>query len=339
MTDRRARILDLVAASYIRSAHPVPSSRIAERMALSSATVRNEFGALADEGLLQQAHASSGRIPTALGFRRYAARFLPPRPLSPSGRARLLERLHAQPGDTLLDQLATAAADLSGYAVLVTLPAQDHLHAVEIHLSLLASRTLLAVVVLENGLVRQLRVPLDPAPHDDVLDDAERNLRQLTMPLREVPAALSRLAADTEPELARTLSAIAAAWPDVTPRQRAQAGLRQLFDEPEARDADFVRLVVEHIEAPSAPRAAPASTSGRVPHDAPDADDASVFADAPSTVELRLDDSVARVRSGVPLGSGVATLTLIGPSRMRYWAAVRVAGGISAAFIDHGAEA
>lgn len=323
MTDRRARILDLVAASYIRSAHPVPSSRIAERMALSSATVRNEFGALADEGLLQQAHASSGRIPTALGFRRYAARFLPPRPLSPTGRARLLERLHAQPGDTLLDQLATAAADLSGYAVLVTLPAEDHLHAVEIHLSLLASRTLLAVVVLENGLVRQLRVPLDPAPHDDVLDDAERNLRQLTLPLREVPAALARLAADTEPELARTLAAIAAAWPDVTPRQRAQAGLRQLFDEPEARDAGFVRLVVEHIEAPTAPCG----------------DDARPSAAAPSTVELRLDDAVARVRSGVPLGNGVATLTLIGPSRMRYWAAVRVAGGISAAFVDHGAEA
>ncbi len=339
MTDRRARILDLVAASYIRSAHPVPSSRIAERMALSSATVRNEFGALADEGLLQQAHASSGRIPTALGFRRYAARFLPPRPLSPTGRARLLERLHAQPGDTLLDQLATAAAELSGYAVLVTLPAQDHLHAVEIHLSLLASRTLLAVVVLENGLVRQLRVPLDPAPHDDVLDDAERNLRQLTLPLREVPAALSRLAADTEPELARTLTAIAAAWPDVTPRQRAQAGLRQLFDEPEARDADFVRLVVEHIEASPTSRGTSAATSGREPHDEPDADDASAAAAAPTTVELRLDDSVARVRSGVPLGSSVATLTLIGPSRMRYWASVRVAGGISAAFIDHGAEA
>ncbi len=328
MNDRRARILDLVAASYIRSAHPVASARIAERMALSSATVRNEFGALADEGLLQQAHASSGRIPTAAGFRRYAARFLPPRPLTATGRERLRERLQAQAGDTLLEQLAGAAAELSGYAVLVTLPAEDHLHAVEIHLSLLASRTLLAVVVLENGLVRQLRVPLDPAPPDDVLDDAERNLRQLTLPLREVPAALQRLAATTEPELARTLAAIAAAWPEVTPRRRARAGLRNVFDEPEARDADFVRLVVELIEAPR-----PAGDG-----DANDASDDDAGA-APATVDLRLDDAVARVRSGVPLGSGIATLTLLGPARMRYWAAVRVAGGIAAAFLDQGAEA
>jgi hypothetical protein len=93
-----------------------------------------------------------------------------------------------------------------------------------------------------------------------------------------------------------------------------------------------VRLVVEHIEAPPGP-------PRREPRDAPDADDDGASTAAPATVELRLDDSVARVRSGVQLGSGVATLTLIGPSRMRYWAAVRVAGGISAAFVDHGAEA
>ena len=322
MNERRARILDLVAASYIRSAHPVASARIAERLSLSSATVRNEFVALADEGMLQQAHSSSGRIPTAQGFHRYAQRFLPPRPPTKRARDRLHERLREEAGDTLLEQLASLAAELSGYAVVVTLPADDHLHAVEIHLSLVASRTLLAVVVLENGLVRQLRVPLDPAPGDTVLDDAERNLRQLTMPLREVPAALQRLAADADPELARTLSAIAAAWPEVTPLRSARAGLRHLFDEPEARDPDFVRLVVERIEAPRTSdvlEAAPAA--------------------APATVELQLDDDMAQVRSGIHMGASCATLTLVGPARMRYWAAVRVAGGLAAVMAEPAADA
>jgi len=312
MNDRRARILDLVAASYIRSARPVASARIAERLALSSATVRNEFAALADEGMLLQAHTSSGRIPTTQGFRRYAQRFLPPRPPSAGALAQLRVRLQHESGDTLLEQLANLAAELSGYAVLVTLPAEDHLHAVEIHLSLVASRTLLAVVVLENGLVRQLRVPLDPAPDDEVLDDAERNLRQLTLPLRDVPKALARLASDADPELARTLGAIAAAWPDVTPRRSVQAGLRHLFGEPEARDPDFVRLVVEHIEAPpeALPRPVEQNTDG---------------------VALALDDAVARVHSSVAIGNARATLTLLGPARMRYWSTVRVAGGLAAA--------
>ncbi len=347
MNERSARILDLVAGSYIRTAKPVASARIAERLAISSATVRNEFGALAEEGYLHQAHVSSGRIPTVLGFHRYAARFLPPRPLPPGTRQQLAERLWAQAGDGLLEQLASVAAELSGYAVVVTLPADDHLHAVEIHLSLAANRMLLAVVVLENGLVRQLRVPLDPAPDDDVLDDAERNLRQLTLPLREVPNALHRLARDTDPELARTLTAIAAAWPNVTPRRSAQAGLRHLFDEPEARDSDFVRLVVEHIEAPR--EAALAHLEGAddaVPGDAGTSAQAAtvgIGSDADSSqhdrVELALDEAVARVHSAVRLGRSVGTLTLLGPARMRYWASVRVAGGIATALRETGADA
>ncbi len=347
MNERSERILELVAAAYIRTARPVPSARIAERLSLSSATVRNEFCTLAEEGYLHQTHASSGRIPTVLGFRHYAGRFLPPRPLPRGARQRLAERLWAQAGEGLLEHLASVAADLSGYAVVVTLPADDHLHATEIHLSLAASRTLVAVVVLENGLVRELRVPLDPTPDDDVVDDAERNLRQLTLPLREVPGALRRLARDTDPELARTLLAIAGAWPNVTPRRSAQAGLRHLFDEPEARDPDFVRLVVEHIEAPSDVTLAPAAeASGHQPAPAKavalapvrdsraagtSAEGAHRVIGGDELVELALDEAVARVRSGVRLGPSVGTLTLLGPARMRYWVAVQVAGGIAAA--------
>jgi heat-inducible transcriptional repressor len=348
MNERSARILDMVAASYIRTAKPVASARIAERLALSSATVRNEFAALADEGFLHQTHASSGRIPTVLGFHRYATRFLPPRPLPAGARQRLAERLWAHTGDGLLEHLASVAADMSGYAVVVTLPADDHLHAVEIHLSLVSGRTLLAVIVLENGLVRQLRVPLDPAPDDDVLDDAERSLRQLTLPLREVPGALRRLSRDTDPELARTLTAIAAAWPDVTPHRSAQAGLRHLFDEPEARDPDFVRLVVELIESPSEAAAAdvegPARAAEGVDTRAPATERVpsgpigTVPVPHDQLVELALDEAVARVRSCFRLGASLGTLTVLGPARMRYWAAVRVAGGIAMALRDASAD-
>lgn len=345
MNERSERILELVAAAYIRTAKPVPSARIAEQLSLSSATVRNEFCLLADEGFLHQTHVSSGRIPTVRGFRRYAEGFLPPRPLPRGARQRLAQRLSVQAGEGLLENLATVAAELSGYAVVVTLPADDHLHAVEIHLSLVTSRTLLAVVVLENGLVRELRVPLDPAPGEDVLDDAERNLRQLTLPLREVPGVLRRLARDTDPELARTLRAIAAAWPSVTPRRSAQAGLRHLLDEPEARDPDFIRLVVEHIEAPGdehdeTEHQAASSPSGEDEGGGARADPGPSRTLRSVTIErvgddelvrLALDEAVARVHSAVRLGPSLGTLTLLGPARMRYWAAVQVAGGIASA--------
>ena len=123
------------------------------------------------------------------GFRRYARDLLPPAPLAPAAQEALRVRFAASHGDGLLQQLAQAAAELSGYAVIVSLPADDQLHALEIHLSLLHARALLAVVVLENGLVRQVRVDLDPSPDDHVLDGAERQLRQLTLPVAAVPTA------------------------------------------------------------------------------------------------------------------------------------------------------
>jgi heat-inducible transcriptional repressor len=329
VNSRLLRILHLVAESYIRTAQPVASARIADRLGLSSATVRNEFATLEAEGYLHQPHASAGRIPTALGFRRYAERFLPPRPLPATARRYLEARLGAVHGETLLRRLAHATAELSGYAVVVTLAADDHLHAHEIHLSLLSDRTVMAVVVLENGLVRQLRVALEPAPSDTVLDDAERNLRQLTLPLREVPGALERQARRAERELARTLRAIAAAWPEVTPDRSATAGLRGLLKEPESRDPDFVRLVIEHIELPlgagGGSGAEGASGAGAEGASGADADD----------VTIDTDDALARVRAAIHIGEAVGLLTLVGPARMRYGPALRVVHGVSAALRGH----
>lgn len=303
MRERAHRILNLVADRYVRTARPVASAAVAAELDVSSATVRNAFGALEDEGLLQQPHTSAGRIPTALGFRRYADAFLPPEPLPEAARDAVRRRLAGAYGDALLQQLAHVAAELSGYAVVVRVPADPNVHALEVHLSLLHARALLAVVVLANGLVRQVRVDLDPAPDDAVLGVAERHLRQLTLPVTDVPRALTVLAAHAEPELARTLRALHDAWPGVTPPRTASAGLSNVLDEPEARDPAFVRLVVDRVERPS-----PSAT-------------------ATGGLGLAWDGGLASVttRWDDVLGG---TLTLVGPARLRYGRALQVVGGV-----------
>lgn len=304
MNERRARILELVAESYIDTAHPVASARIAERLELSSATVRNEFGSLEEEGFLQQPHTSAGRIPTARGFKTYALTCLPPRRLPRAQRDWLQARFRDAHGESLYDLVARAAAELSGYAVVVQVPSDDALQILEIHLSLLSSRRLMAVVVLENGLVRQLGIDLDPTPSDDVLDDAERNLRQLTLPLSEVPAAIRSLSQRTDEDLARTLRAVADAWPRLHPPRHFSDGLRRVLSEPESHDPSFIRLVIEQVE-----RGAPA----------PPADEA---------LHLELDDALARITTPFEAGGARGHLTLLGPARMRYRTSMMVAHGI-----------
>jgi heat-inducible transcriptional repressor len=304
LNERRFRILDLVAESYISSAHPVPSSHVAERLGLSSATIRNEFTALEQGGYLQQPHTSAGRIPTSRGFRAYTRSLLPPEGPGPRQLRLIRERLDGKHGDTLLETVASLAADLSGYAVVVSLPADETLHALEIHLSALSSRRLLAVVILENGLVRQLMVDLDPTPSDDVIDGAETSLRQLTVPVGEMPRVLAELAQREVSELARTLRALADAWPAMNPPRLFSGGLRNLLTEPESRDPEFLRLVVEQVEAP-------------------------LGDSIEAGLDLSLDDSTARIRARLELGRSHAGLTVVGPARMRYREALRVTRGIA----------
>jgi transcriptional regulator of heat shock response len=73
LSERESKILFSLIDSYIDSAAPVPSSHVARhfRYALSPATIRNHFASLEDEGLLEQPHTSSGRIPTEKAVRLY----------------------------------------------------------------------------------------------------------------------------------------------------------------------------------------------------------------------------------------------------------------------------
>lgn len=313
MNVRRARVLQLVAEAYIQTAHPVASGQVAERLDVSSATVRNDFGSLESEGLLQQPHTSAGRIPTALGFRSYASRFLPPDPLSPGERRRLGLVLAGATGEQFYALASQLAAELSGYAVTVTLPPDDALRILEIHLAMLSSRRLLAVVVLENGVVRQLGVDLDPVPDDAVIDDAERNLRQLALPVGEVPRALAAIAARADHELARTLEAVAAAWNRLQPPLTYSDGLSRLLGEPEGADPAFVRLVVSQVERAGSTLPPPTTAPG------------DPTTDTETGLHLHLDDAVARIVATFPYGNAVGTFAVVGPARMRYPVALTVA--------------
>ena len=70
---RQNNILRGVIETHIETTQPVGSRSIAEKYAFSfsSATIRNEMGALEEMGYLTHPHTSSGRLPTDHGYRYY----------------------------------------------------------------------------------------------------------------------------------------------------------------------------------------------------------------------------------------------------------------------------
>jgi heat-inducible transcriptional repressor len=73
ISERQRSILFQIVETHIETAMPVGSKVLRDRYHLkySSATLRNEMGALSHEGYLTQPHTSSGRIPTDEGYRHY----------------------------------------------------------------------------------------------------------------------------------------------------------------------------------------------------------------------------------------------------------------------------
>jgi heat-inducible transcriptional repressor len=90
LSPRERLVLTAIIDAYITTGEPVASQALArvfaDRDGLSSATLRNVMATLGELGLLEQPHTSSGRVPTAAGFRFYVAQ------LTQTGRLTVLTR-------------------------------------------------------------------------------------------------------------------------------------------------------------------------------------------------------------------------------------------------------
>lgn len=73
LKERENRILEFIIRDYTRTAEPVSSGRIRQKMGLkeSGATVRNIMAELDESGFLAQPHISAGRIPTDRAYRHF----------------------------------------------------------------------------------------------------------------------------------------------------------------------------------------------------------------------------------------------------------------------------
>ena len=306
--DRSQAVLHLVAEAYIATAKPVPSSWVAARVGMSPATVRNDFARLEADGLLMQPHTSAGRVPTAEGFKAYAEAFLPPEPLSAADLRGISDRLAGLHGSELLERLAVVASNLTGYAVVLDVAADPNLQTLTVHMTPMSERHLMVVAVFENGLTRKRTLDLSPTPGAAVLEDAERTVRDLALPISTMEAALRERAREVGTDLRRTLRALADAWPSLKPMERYSHGMHHLLDEPEADDPNFLRQAARQLDRVATPE----------------------LAEAHEPLALRFDDHVALVSSRLGWRDCRGLLTLVGPTRMRYPSTFQVAHGVGA---------
>src|SRR5699024_8080451 len=69
ITQRQNDILNVIVELFTQTHEPIGSKTLQASIDLSSATIRNDMAKLEKLGLLEKAHTSSGRMPSAAGFK------------------------------------------------------------------------------------------------------------------------------------------------------------------------------------------------------------------------------------------------------------------------------
>ncbi len=167
MTERQLSIILAVVYEYIKTGEPAGSRTIVKKYirGLSPATIRNEMADLEEMGYFYQPHTSSGRLPTPRAYRVYVDS-VTARARSHSSEEASIRReiLGSRSGiEELLNQVTHLMARLTNCVAVAAVPTLDDAKIQHIDLILMGGRNVLALIVLEGGLVHhsQFTLPYD----------------------------------------------------------------------------------------------------------------------------------------------------------------------------------
>lgn len=165
LNDRKKEILQAIVEEYIETAEPVSSKAIVEKRGLdySSATIRNDMAELEKIGLLDKPHTSSGRVPSAKGYRYYVDELLNYNDISIQEIKYIQEQLATKINqiEELTKITTSTLSEITHYTSVGIGPTAQKQDIEEIKFVLLGSRLLMAVILTQNGLIRETIIKFD----------------------------------------------------------------------------------------------------------------------------------------------------------------------------------
>jgi heat-inducible transcriptional repressor len=316
MDDRKLEVLRAIVEDFVRTNVPVGSKHLVEhhRLGVSPATVRNDMSALEEEGYIVQPHTSAGRVPTPKGYRLFVDKLSSLKPLSGAER-RAIERFleGAVDLDDVISRTVRLLSQLTKQVAVVQYPSLVRSAVRHVELVALAPSHLLLVLITDTGRVEQRIVDLPSPVGEDVVADLHNvlNQRLVSRPLTEAPAAIRELPQGMAPELRRVVASVVAVVLQTLvekPQERVVLGGTSHLTQHAQDFPQTLHPVLEALEEQW--------VLLRLLGDAPDAEALQVRIGDENPVQgLR---STAVVSIGYGPGTAVASLGVLGPTRMDY---------------------
>lgn len=179
LNERKRKILQAIIEEYINTAEPVSSGALMEKYDLncSSATIRNEMADLEKQGFLDKVHTSSGRIPSAKGYRFYVDELMQDDRISVEEIKYISDKLETKVHEIedLTKITATTISEITHYTTVTIGPRANEQIIQEIKFVLLSPRMILAIIITDTGMVKETIIKFD----EDISDKQVETLNYI----------------------------------------------------------------------------------------------------------------------------------------------------------------
>lgn len=336
---REQQILRLVVESFVSTAGPVGSRFLAKRypLGLSAASIRNTMSDLEDQGYLDHPYTSAGRVPTELGYRTFVDALMESMRLPPTEAAILKQKFDAFSQDTeaLLGESSKLLGHLSNLLGVVLTPRLSTGTLERLDIVPLSSDRVMFVLSIAGGLVKTVLFEVDATVRRSDLHHivAVLNERLAGFTLKEIRRTYAdrvRDLGDADPTgmVQLVLHASDRLFSEASQKRRVSySGTQYLVAQPEFRDPDGMRNLIEFIE----------DEAGLVQVLETGADTTET---QQATIAIGQENDAAKaqnysvVTARYQIGGTVGTVGLIGPTRMDYQRAVALVEGVAALLDD-----
>ncbi len=312
LTRRQEELLKLIVENYIKTASPVSSKALCEKMKCSSATVRNEMAVLENFDLIQKTHISSGRVPSDKGYRYYVDNIMIPKELNGEDMLKLKQILsnNALVLSDAITKSMEIVSELTHYTAVVLGHSSNDNKIAKIEVVPIDDNKMIAIVITDKGHVENRKVVIDgnvsKAEVRQTIDIISKLI--VGVPLSEVGSVLEF---EVKPIITRYVkehdalyNAFYNAFSDFASRPHFKmSGTNNLLMEPEFDDVSKIRNLLNKFE-----------DSELIKNIKADDDEIKVYIGS----ENMIDDDISIIKTTYYKDGEEGTIALIGPKRMEY---------------------
>ncbi|QJW47724.1 heat-inducible transcription repressor HrcA [bacterium BFN5] len=258
LDDRKRKILQAIINDYVSTAEPIGSRTIARKydLGVSPATIRNEMADLELLGYLEQLHTSSGRIPSAKGYRFYVDSLLS-RPVISDNDISLISNWYnakVRRIEEVFQETARIISRMTHNISLVLAPQISQSNFRYMQFLPLDEQRVIVVIVTDSGFVDNKIIDI---PEDTTFEELQRvalaiNNRLTGLSLDSIKSSMFReIKSDLVPDSSIFETALAVINSALTIDKKERVylgGTTQLLSQPEFRDVEKMKNILLMLE-------------------------------------------------------------------------------------------